>query len=279
MPAPFTAEEALQLGAQLWDLYIIQNKPLGEIANILNMSEPGIYGRLKMFAVPIIPWRKEKYLNTLKEVNIPPYSKELAECIGIILGDGNISSTQIRITSHKHDDFLYHQYVKKLLQALFQIETHSIIKKNENAIECYMNSAQVSRFLFQMGLVKNKVKYQVMIPSWIFRKPEYARACLRGLIDTDGSIYKLRFGIQLSFTNCSKPLLEGVRKIFVDSGFHPSKISSDAVYLTRREELKRYFNEIGTSNPKHANRYKMFVNGQVPKWPTGADCGQNCSLL
>ncbi len=112
-----------------------------------------------------------------------------------------------------------------------------------------------------MGLVTNKVKYQVSIPGWIFEKQEYQMACLRGLIDTDGSVYKLRYGIQISFTNHSRPLLEGVRRLFIENNFHPSKISSDAVYLTRRNELERYFQTIGSSNPKHHRRYLKFWAG------------------
>lgn len=261
MPAPFNQSRYEVLRKELWNLYIIKNLSLSKIAKKLRLSESGVYRRLLILRIPIRPSKKTGFLN-MKIVDIPSYSANLAEFIGIMLGDGHISPTQIYVTSHRFDDLDFHKYVRALIQKLFKVRTRSMMDKKDNIIDCYVGSVRIVRFLKKMGLVENKVKKQVAIPSWIFQKRAFQFACLRGLIDTDGSVYRLKSGsIQISFKNFSYPLLYGVRNIFRINGFHPSKISSNSVYLTRKDEIERYFKEISTSNPKHLDKYLKHKGG------------------
>ena len=84
------------------------------------------------------------------------------------------------------------------------------------------------------------------------------KAFLRGFFDTDGSVYKLKFGIQLSFTNKSMPLLTALQKALFELQYKPSEISSWKIYLTRKEDIKRFFSEIKPQNKKHLDRFKSF---------------------
>jgi len=114
----------------------------------------------------------------------------------------------------------------------------------------------------------NKVKNQVGIPGWIDKNIEYSKACLRGLIDTDGSFYQHRYGsgakkynyLKLCFSNCSKPLLNSVlmilRRLKLKAYLHGNNVSLYSV-----ADVKRYFEEIGTNNPKHQNKFKQFYGG------------------
>ena len=81
--------------------------------------------------------------------------------------------------------------------------------------DVYLGSVVITSWLLKEGLVFNKVKSQVDIPRWIFKKPEFIRRFLRGFFDTDGSIYELRFGIQISLSNKSQPLLQSLHKLLL----------------------------------------------------------------
>ncbi len=83
MPAPFSEKENQRIKNTLYDLYVIQNKSLSEIAKEQGMSESGIYERLKRYQIPTSPHRKKNYLNRKKGVRIPRHSKDLAELTGI----------------------------------------------------------------------------------------------------------------------------------------------------------------------------------------------------
>ncbi len=109
------------------------------------------------------------------------------------------------------------------------------------------------------GLVFNKVKSQVDVPKWIFSNEEFMKRFLRGFFDTDGSIYKLRYGIQISFKNYSHPLLKSLQKMLSGLGYKPSRISSHSVYVTRVSDVVRFFEEIQPANIKHKKRYDAFI--------------------
>ena len=82
---------------------------------------------------------------------------------------------------------------------------------------------------------------------------------LRGFFDTDGSIYKLRYGIQISFKNYSHPLLKSLQKMLSGLGYKPSRISSHSVYLTRISDVARFFEDIKPANMKHIKRFDKFI--------------------
>ena len=143
------------------------------------------------------------------------------------------------------------------MEKLFGSRPKCFISKNGNSV-VYFGSTVLVRWFLAMGLRYNKVKDQVDVPRWIFSKNAYMGAAIRGLIDTDGSVYRLKFGMQISFCNHSKPLLQSARKMLLELGYHPSKINGQNIYITRREDLKKYFTEIGFNNLKHRERLLAF---------------------
>ena len=108
-----------------------------------------------------------------------------------------------------------------------------------------------------------------LLPSWILQHPDFAKASLRGLMDTDGSIYGARRTIAetkythacLCFRNYSKPLLDAVYHIMINLGYHPT-MGHNRIYLYRQKEITRYFEEVGSHNPKHLQRYKAITDSQ-----------------
>ena len=112
--------------------------------------------------------------------------------------------------------------------------------------------------ILKEGLVYNKVKSQVNMPNWIFSRREFMEAFLRGFFDTDGSVYSLRFGIQISFTNRSIPILQALQRMLEKLEYNPSKVSGFHLYITRREEINRFFQEVRPRNSKHQKRFVEF---------------------
>lgn len=242
----------------LIQLYVKENKTIGEIANVLDLGESSVYKRLLRLGIKPIPFKKKTYRNINYNVIIPKrHSKELAELVGILLGDGHLTPTQVTVTLGKKD--IYVDYVSSLVRDLFKVKPKVATTKDGHYV-VYLGSVRLVRWFLGMGLSFNKVKAQVDIPSWCFKNKKFMTSVVRGLIDTDGSVYKLRFGAQISFCNRSRPLSESVRLILKRLGFSPSKISGYNVYLTKKDDLLKYFNEIGFGNKKHKNRFLEFTN-------------------
>lgn len=256
MPAKWTIEQKLVFTNEIKELYVNQNKSIREISKILNMSQSGVYGRLINCEIPIRRFLKPKY-NNQRILDIPAYNVDLAEFIGIMLGDGNINKYQVIVTLGSKE-VSYSTYVSNMMNKIFQLQSRIMVSPN-NYRSVYFGSRKIVLWLIDMGLAYNKVVAQVKIPRWCFQNRKYMGAVLRGLIDTDGSIYKLKFGVQISFTNKSLPLLKGARYMLQYLGYSPSNISCNKIYLTRRKDIVKYNLEIGFKNKKHRERYNSFI--------------------
>jgi len=203
-------------------------------------------------------------------ITVSQYNKnpELAEFFGILLGDGNILHRKnkkigvymIRIAgdAEKDKDFLCN-YTTNLIKKLFNLNVKTYIR--ENTLYLIIHSINLVKIMKSLGFpAGKKINNQVTIPPWIFNDTKNLKACLRGLIDTDGSIYELKKGyLQLNFTNRNRKLLEDTRKGFKKLGFKISQISGYQIYLTRQAEIGKFYKEIGFSNLKHKNRYIQFT--------------------
>jgi hypothetical protein len=217
-------------------------------------------------------WEKEgrfkehPILNKKLPFKKPKKTRELAELIGILLGDGGISRYQIKITLHLKNDLAFSRYVVKLIEDLVGVKPSVHCRE-----DCSVLNIEISRiglvdyFTSSLGLkVGNKIRQKVNIPQWIMRKKEYRIACLRGLIDTDGTViihrYKSRdqFYVfkKLGFTNRSFPLLKSVNNILNELKIK-NRITKDQydVRIEAVADVRRYFDLVGSNNPKHLKRY------------------------
>ncbi|MDP3917823.1 MAG: LAGLIDADG family homing endonuclease [Candidatus Woesebacteria bacterium] len=258
MPAKWSTEVEESKFQELNELYVIQNKTIGEIGKILHLAEATVYGRLLRLNIKPNRYSKRTCNNINNDVTIPCiHSRSLAEFFGIMLGDGCISPTQIMITLG-NKEFDYVNYVSRLITKLFSIVPKIYIRKGGYYVVSF-GSTKIVEWLQSNDLVFNKVKSQVKAPDWIFKKNFLMEGFLKGFFDTDGSVYKLRFGVQLAFTNKSLSLLEDIRNSLELLNYHPSKISRFQVYITRKRHVLKFFKHINPANIKHRQRFEEFV--------------------
>lgn len=262
MARRWTEKEETVKRKELQIFYVKENKNISDIGKILGLAESSVYDRL--IRLDIKPNRSGKigFNNKRHDLLIPKtYSKNLSELIGVLLGDGHITPTQVTVTLGNKED-RYVKHVLKLINRIFRI-TPKIIRSKHGYHVVYFGSTVAVRWLLSMGLVFNKVKNQVDIPGWIFQNNDYLIGFLKGFFDTDGSIYKLKFGMQIAFTNRSLPLLKSTRRGLISLGYYPSQISKFRIYLTRRKDVIRFFKIVNPSNTKHIKRFKLFTESDL----------------
>lgn len=204
--------------------------------------------------------------NVRKESKPLKESKELAELFGILLGDGGITDNQIRVTLNRKTDREYANFVSRLIYKIFKEKPS--INKRKNVLNLTLSGVNIVESLEKLGLKRgNKVANQVPISRWILNNRNFAKACVRGLIDTDGGVYfhnHVTNGIRythfgLTFSNHSRPIIQGVNKILRESSFTPSIVKNRKIYIYTLSEIKRYFQIIGSSNPKHTQRFNHYL--------------------
>ncbi|MBU4148908.1 MAG: hypothetical protein KKB52_00995, partial [Candidatus Omnitrophica bacterium] len=218
--------------------------------------------------------KKAKGFQTLKKIKKPRKSKLLAEFIGMMIGDGGVRNKhQITISYNWKEDCAYALYIQKIVKNLFDISSSKYIRDKLGSADIIVTGRNLIEFLEEMGIKKgNKVVNQISTPDWIFESKEYQIACLRGLFDTDGSIYRHNYTvsgkkyryIKMCFSNSSLPVLASIKKMLENLSFHPIiDKRQQGVYLNRPSEVDRYFLEVRTNNPRYYNRYSKFFSQKI----------------
>lgn len=202
------------------------------------------------------------------QITEPQRSEELSELIGIVLGDGYLGNYQLRVSLSNVSDKDYSVYVGNLVERLFSITPSYYVRRDDNTVTVVVSSVNVIKFLQSCGLtIGHKLNNKVDIPRWVTEEAAYSKQCLRGLFDTDGCVYldkhnykgRIYYNLGLSFSSSSENLLisygMGLKKL----GLHPTFSSRNSVVLRRANEIKIFFDVVGTSNPKHRKRYTEFL--------------------
>lgn len=176
----------------------IINARLGALKHNMLYGNPGtLEGRIKGGKATIKKFKQNPDLANKsgfiirKNIRYPEKSVDLAELFGVILGDGGLPGNhQLIISFNNKTDRAYSLYLNSLLLRLFSINGNIQHRKDNNGADIVVSSSNLVDFLLREGLqFGNKVKNQVGVPAWIRKNPEYAKACVRGLMDTDGSFY------------------------------------------------------------------------------------------
>jgi intein/homing endonuclease len=235
----------------------------GLLGNIETRKKGGLMSQKRRTEDP----KKYKKLgcNVRKEFNVPRFSEKLAEAVGIILGDGEISDNQVKISLGAATDLPYAKFVENLFCEVFKERPSS--HRYKNAVRVSLSGVELVSVLEKLGLVRgNKVKHQVGIPQWIKDGPNYKKSCVRGLFDTDGGLYSHSHSVKgekyknigLSFCSHSEPLLNEFFETLLENGIAAKKVKWK-VYIYSVKEITRFFSKIGSHNPKNHKKLSFFV--------------------
>ncbi len=243
----------------------------GGLARIRMHGNPGTADGRRLGGIRSAAIQKKQSTGfvTLRAISFPRESVVLAELLGILAGDGHVSEYQVSVTTNSDTDKEHAEYVQALLKKLFVVPVSCIAKKNKKAFVVYLSSREVVRFLIAKGAVKgHKIRGGVCMPPWIRTRKSYRIAFLRGLFDTDGSVYvdthrinaRMYKNIGMAFTNRSAPLLEDFRQSLSTLGLHPTQKTKYTVFLRREGDIRQYFEVVGSSNPKHLRKIALYFS-------------------
>jgi len=189
-------------------------------------------------------------------------TEEESEILGIMFGDGCLSKTersvQITISGNKFDDRTYLlKHVRPLFHSVFGLELTSRDRHGENTMDLYRYSKGVALTLHSWGMPIGLKKLENLTPKLAVKE----RAFIRGVFDTDGSVYR-KYGpyAQIQFKTVSENLMSFIRDKLTRLGFHPTRIRPDETkhrfLLCRQKEVDTFFRVVKPSNPKHLERLK-----------------------
>ncbi|EKE19685.1 MAG: hypothetical protein ACD_8C00124G0034 [uncultured bacterium] len=150
----------------------------------------------------------------------------LAYLVGVAMGDGNLSNpngraVRLRVTCDKKYKKLIDNIISSISKLLPNNKVSEVIRKdNCTDISCYSNKWE--NFLGWSAKGGSKEKQEITIPEWIKKNEKYSISCLKGLFETDGSIYTDRKYLMANFVTIIPTLAADVMEIITGLGFKPN---------------------------------------------------------
>ena len=223
---------------------------------------------------------------TSRDSAIIPFkmSKELAEEIGIHVGDGCLRIAKYKfgtkytyeITSGR-DEVEYQIFISSLMERIYN--KNRKITYCEDSIKLIYCSKSIALFKKEIGLPVGR-KYNVKIPDCVLQS-KFVPDFLRGLVDTDGCVmfydrnkYAPPYP-RMTIVNKSQPLILQVNKLLIDMGFstfmdkdyrkdkrfnNPTLVHR--IILYGHANLSKWISNIGFSNPKNLRKIANWTNPQ-----------------
>lgn len=206
-------------------------------------------------------------------------NSDFAELFGAMIGDGCLSKYYsnydnrfkycVLITGHTHDELYFRNTIRPIFKKLFGINGCIRFKKSDNVTRFETISKRIFdnfvKFGFPVGLKKS-----LFIPQEILQTNDYALSCVRGIFDTDGSIY-FRYSKQYSghtkrydyknieFKMNSYEVINSIKNILCDNGITTTNIrknkNSFVLKITNQKSVFKFREMVRPNNPYHIERF------------------------
>lgn len=201
-----------------------------------------------------------------KDITIPNiHDARFAELLGAYLGDGTLTEYFMRITGDKRYDLSYFHYLFSLVLDLFGIKPKIREEEKRNQLYLEIQSKKFCDFIQGLGIKPgDKIRNQTAIPEIILKNKDLSKACIRGLIDTDGVVGKDGNAFCVRFTAYNKKLLDQVSLLGASLSIFTFKTANETGTRSK-EKIYEYFKEIGSSNLRHIIRFCEFSKGNIIK--------------
>ncbi len=207
----------------------------------------------------------------ITEVNIR-LNKNFCEFYGALLGDGCISKYKdkknnekfvIMLSGNKKLDWKYWRYLKELLSKEYGLYSYYYEYKDKNSCVLFIRNKCLclelnNNFKFPIGIKYRELKIdkKIIDLDW-----EIKKLVIRGLFDTDGSVYGKRnesykYPI-ISIKSKKEGFLQQIKDLLNREGY-PAYISGENVSVRGKKNINRWFSDIGSSNERNIKKYEYW---------------------
>ena len=188
-------------------------------------------------------WRERmKVIGKIKS-EYPPLIRngDLAELIGVVLGDGHIGtfprSESLRITANSNNQGFVRRYAR-MIEKVFDKRPSVAKVRDSNAATITIYQKHISS---RLGIPTGSRKaVKTSVPSWILREKKFVVRYLRGLYEAEGSysIHEPTYTHKLSFSNKNQSLLNNVVRLLRVIGLSPH-YDSLRVQISKKDHVAR----------------------------------------
>ena len=219
-----------------------------------------------------------QYFKNLLTHLIMRLNSKVAEFVGILLGDGQISNNLVGITTNGVDDREYIKYLLKLIKDLFNFEVKVRTRKNDKAVDIKIYSKNIVNYFLSLGMIRSPKWKRATIPERLMNK-KFGKFILRGYFDTDGCVaftkrtdrrnQKLypRLEMKFSPSPMQKQFVELLKMYnfnFREYPIYKENRGRSLIRLNGIPQIEKWMKTIGTSNPKHYRKIESIAGVGLP---------------
>lgn len=184
-----------------------------------------------------------------------------AYIIGVAIGDGNLSNpngraVRLRITCDKKYPLLIEK-ITTSLKRLFPDNKVSLVDRAITFLDISIYSNDLERLLGWKAKDGSKASQNVSIPGWILKNKKYKISCIRGLIETDGSIYLDRGYKMVIFKTIISKLANDFYDAVKSLGFNPRLYKVDRGKNCQLNQKTAYHIRLSTDVQKFLDLVKV----------------------
>jgi len=213
-------------------------------------------------------------MGLIKKIRLPEQmNEELAELVGIMLGDGSLQKNHnytysVRIAFDARKEKRYCEFVKRLIFNNFNILAKTTLNKKKNCITLYFYSKQLTDYFHEFLGIQYSPKNLKEIPNHVYKNDIFKCAFVRGLFDTDGCITNQKMGkytynlikICTAHSVFAKNIKELLSQLRINSFICTKKdkfghLGFDVVI--RNKNCFHFFDIIGSNNAKNIEKWKQ----------------------
>lgn len=229
---------------------------------------------------------KLKFSSKIMEID---FNDELAEIVGLSFGDGSLTIRkeygtlrfQLRGNTTEdrdhYDEYIIPIFNRNVCIPLANKKVPTVeSRKTNKSYGIAIQNEKIGEFLNKCGIPIG-IKNELRIPEWIKLNDKYLVSFLRGLLDTDGSVFckrnyslriiKMHTQIKIRIATTSKLLATDVKEALDSLGilcfFHSQARTKPCrtayfVEVSGGINVDKWFEMIGSKNPKHITKYQTW---------------------
>lgn len=218
--------------------------------------------------------REEAYKNFALNLE----DKHFLEFYGALIGDGWTSALKYKkkkrsywwvgISGNLKLDRQYHSYLTKLILKLFS--KSPMVKEYPKSNSRYLIFCHKPLIILLKKTLKfptGRKKEKLSLPNKIRTNWHLLKHVIRGIFDTDGSLYfdktpaKKPYPV-ISISMRQQFLLNQIRKQLLKQGFKV-RMRENELILKGNKQLQKWMQEIGSSNDRHYLKYKKWIEDRA----------------
>lgn len=207
----------------------------------------------------------------------------LAEFVGAFIGDGCMSRyfvSQIRkyreeiqfTGAWKKDSEYYKEIISGSIKDNFGAGWRIYHRKDDDTVRFFIYNERVIKFLHDLGYKFGPKAKTIFIPTTILKNRKLSVSCLRGIFNTDGTVYSRyskRYGNHhraylnykvVQFKSISKRLVKQIKLILDRENIKTNRIIEDnAAYvlrITSQDEITKFISVVDLNHKYHIQRIK-----------------------